>query len=76
MRKLRKRKITKFLSIAVFDDRESEYCPFLIEETDSEKQNWLTLKEARNLQFFLNESIDRLTRLYAESPSADCEVKK
>lgn len=70
MKKLKKQKITSFLTAHVFDDRESEYCPFLIEDQPPKlaaepEQNWLTLKEAKKLRDFLSDGIDRLEKLYA-----------
>jgi len=70
MRKPRKRKITNYLSVDVFDDSESDKCPILIEDNLARKsggeQNWLTYKEAKSLQYWLNEAVDFLERRYAE----------
>lgn len=60
--------IGRYLKVTVHDDRESEYCPVLLEDTfhENQGQTWLTYKEAKKLQLWLNRSIDFLEKAYAQ----------
>lgn len=75
MRKPRSRKINMYLTASVFDDTESVHCPFLMEDSfvkenfNGGEQNWLTYRELKNLQYFVNSSVDYLETQYAKKKS-------